>query len=355
MKIAYIIPSLIKSGPIKVVHQIIAGLQSDHEIDVYYFKVPDREKLSFDIPTHKIAFAEAIDFDAYDVIHSHTILADAYLYYHRKKIGEAKTVTTIHNYAKEDLIFSYGKIKGKAMVWLWNRVTSGHDKVVVLSKDAEAYYRTFWKNKNITYVYNGIEPAGNAPCTVAESKKAQAVITIGAIASAGGVNYRKGLDQVIRALLKLPYHQFYIAGKESAESEKLKVLAQKIGVADRVVFMGFVSDMESFIADMDLFVVASRSEGFPLSLQEIVRYQKPVVCSNIAIFQEVFDEDEMTFFELENRDSLADAIKVAMKDSAEKTKKAFEKFRLNYTTEQMARNYLEVYEMILKESDSGQD
>ncbi|SFV60893.1 Glycosyltransferase [hydrothermal vent metagenome] len=355
MKIAYIVPSLIKSGPIKVVHQIISGLQKNHEIDVFYFKVPDREKLLFDVPTHKIDFTHAIDFDAYDVIHSHTILADAYVWYHRKKIGRAKTVTTIHNYAKEDLIFSYGRIKGNAMVWLWNMTTSKHNKVVVLSRDAEAYYRKFWKNKNISYVYNGIEAVENLPFKVATSKSDRSVIKIGAIASAGGVNFRKGLDQMIRALPKLPHHQLYIAGKETAEAEKLKMLAQKIGVEDRIVFMGFVSDIETFIGEMDLFVVASRSEGFPLSLQEIVKYQKPAVCSNIAIFQEVFDEEEVTFFELENIDSLVGAIETATKDSSEKTEKAFEKFRLNYTTEQMARNYLEVYEMILKESDSGQD
>ncbi len=345
MKIAYIVPSLIRSGPIKVVHQLVEALQKEHDVEVYYFKVPQREKLKFDAPVHYIGFREVIDFDAYDIIHSHTILADAYVWYHRKKIHKAKTVTTLHNYAKEDLVFSYGKIKAFWMVKVWELVTLKHDRVVVLSKDAVKYYKKFWRNQNLTYVYNGV-----APIHIKETSSVEtdAAIKIGVIASAGGISRRKGIDQVIRVLAGLPGHMLFIAGKETGESEVLKDLAHSLGVDDRVKFMGYCSDMDGFISDMDIFVIPSRSEGLPLSLLEIASAKKAIVCSDIPIFKEVMKSGEVKFFALEDIESLKHAIEEVDLKRELYADKAYAAYIANYTTKKMAENYLKVYKTLLK-------
>jgi len=347
MKIAYIIPSLAKSGPIKVVHQLVENLSKDHEVEVYFFKIPvNREMLSFPVPVHHIKFSDLIDFDQYDIVHSHGVLPDAYVWWHRRVIMKAKKVTTLHNYAKEDLEYSYGKVKSFFMVKLWNLVTSKHDQIVTLSKDAVVYYKQIWKNKHITYVYNGISKIENIKKLNKQNNKN--LISIGAIASAGGVNQRKGLDQVIKAMPKLPDHLFYIVGKETEESDELKFLAQKLGVSNRVHFLGYHSDIESFIDDMDLFVVSPRSEGFSLALQEIVRHKKPVVCSDIPIFKELFSEEEVTFFTLDNIDSLVMAIKDISGEDDTLVENAYKKFLSRYTSEKMAENYLAIYTSLLK-------
>ena len=346
MKIAYIIPSLAKSGPIKVVHQLVENLSKEHKIAIYYFKVPEnRETLSFDIPTYHIQFSDKIDFDHYDIIHSHGVLPDAYVWWHRRSVGKAKTVTTLHNYAKEDFDYTYGKIKSFLMVKFWNLVTSKHSQIVTLSKDAVGYYKQIWKNKHIAYVYNGIP-------NIAEKKnksrqKKQDYVKIGAIASAGGINQRKGLDQVIKAMPKLPHYVFYMVGKETEESEVLKDLAEQLKISDRVHFLGYHSDIESFIDSMDLFVVSPRSEGFSLALQEIVRHKKPVVCSDIPIFKELFTEQEIRFFTLEDIDSLVMAIRDISREGDAFVENAYEKFLLTYTAEKMAENYLKVYQKLL--------
>ncbi len=345
MKIAYIVPSLAKSGPIKVVHQLAEYLSEDHEIVVYYFKTPEnRETLSFNIPAYAIKFFDSIEFDQYDIIHSHGVLPDTYVWWHRRSIGKTKTVTTLHNYAKEDFDYTYGKVKSFFMVRLWNFVTSKHDQIVTLSKDAVGYYKQIWKNKHITYVYNGIpniEEIDNKSI-----QKEQNYIKIGAIASAGGINQGKGLDQVIKALPELPRHAFYIAGKETEESGALKDLAKQLGVSDRVVFLGYCSDIESFIGDMDLFIVSPRSEGFSLALQEIVCHKKPVICSDIPIFRELFSDKEVKFFSLEDIDGLVVSIKDLSEEGDILVENAYRKFLSAYTTEKMAENYLKIYQKL---------
>lgn len=347
MKIAYILPSLAKSGPINVVHQLVQNLSKEHEIVIYYFKILDnREILSFNATSHHIKFLDTINFDQYNIVHSHGVLPDAYIWWHRKSIGKAKTVTTLHNYAKEEFDYTYGKIKSFFMVRLWNFVTSKHDQIVTLSNHAVNYYGQTWKNKHITYVHNGIPNISKTKST--SKQKDQGPIKIGAIASAGGINRRKGLDQVIKAMPELEGYVFYIVGKETEESEVLKDLAEQLEVSDRVHILGYHSDIETFIDHMDLFVVSPRSEGFSLALQEIVRQRKPVVCSDIPIFRELFSDKEVRFFVLEDIENLVEAIKDISENGDILVENAYKKFLLMYTTEQMAKNYLTVYKYLMK-------
>lgn len=347
MKIVYIVPSLAKSGPVKVVHQLVESLYKQHEIDVYYFNIrEDREKLTFNVPTYQIGFFDKIDLDRYDIVHTHGLKPDAYIWWHQNDIHKVKTITTLHNYVKEDLAFNYGKIKSFFLVKIWNLMTSRHDQIVTLSKDAVKYYRRFWRNTNITYVYNGIPQV-----ELVAKKKDKAnheMIKIGAIASAGGINHCKGVDQVIKALPELPNYTFYIAGKETEESNYLKKLAQQLEVLDRVKFLGYHSDIEKFITEMDLFVVSPRSEGFSLALQEIVRFKKPVVCSDITIFRELFTDKEVRFFTLEDIESLVMAIKDLSENEDNLVEHAYKKFLLMFTAKKMASNYLDIYTSLVK-------
>ena len=269
------------------------------------------------------------------------------MWYHKNKINRARTVTTLHTYAKEGLRFSYGRYKSFFLVRLWKIAISGHDQVVVLSRDAIEYYKNLWNIKNITFVYNGINDTQMT--THNESGRQSKTIKIGAITSAGGINPVKGIDQTIKAVAGLSDHMLYIAGKDTSESAALKELAQKLEVSERIHFLGHINDIASFINKMDLFVLASRSEGLPLSLLEIARAGKPIVCSKIPIFKEIMSEDEVVFFQLDNIESLKNAIKKAYKYREVYANNVYKAFISQYTTEKMAEKYLKVYQGLLDE------
>jgi hypothetical protein len=124
------------------VRYLCESLKEEHEIDLFYFK--DIIEVDFPVPFRRIDFFESLEFDKYNVIHSHGVLPDTYLFWHQKKIHRAKIVTTLHNYVREDFKYAYSPIKAFLLEKIWNIATSRHDQIVTLSKDAEKYYRLFW-------------------------------------------------------------------------------------------------------------------------------------------------------------------------------------------------------------------
>ena len=85
----------------------------------------------------------------------------------------------------------------------------------------------------------------------------------------------------------------------------------------------------------------SRSEGFPLALLEAVAMRRNVVCSDIPVLKEIFTDEEVTFFELENVPSLVRAIKTAL--GCDKSERAYARYIRDYSPARFAENYLRVY------------
>ena len=345
MRVAYLLPSLERCGPVTMVHTLIRALQPGMEITVYYFRErADRPRHRFPVPTRRIALWERLPFERYDLIHSHGLLPDLYLRLHR---AGAKRVTTFHNFVEEDLRRRHGKMMAGVAVAVWQWATRRHDHIVVVSGKALEYYRGFWKNGRMSRIYNGVdESPGRQVKRAATLRRGR---RIGVIASAGGAGAIgiKGVDRLIRALPALPEYSVDVAGALAEDEEHLRALARELGVSERVAFRGYCPEISAFIREMDLCVVPSRTEGFSLALMEIVRERKPVVCSDIPVFRELFGPDEVTFFGGEV--SLAEAILDAVERGAAKSERAYRRFWESYRAARMASDYRELYERLVGE------
>ena len=106
------------------------------------------------------------------------------------------------------------------------------------------------------------------PPTRDDLKKAKAVWGVGAprLLCLARLEPRKGVDRVLHALSEIkgayPNIRFVIAGG-GGDLDRLETLAADLGVKDRVVFAGRVSDAEknALYATADLFVMPTRAEG----------------------------------------------------------------------------------------------
>lgn len=80
-----------------------------------------------------------------------------------------------------------------------------------------------------------------------------------------------------------------IAGPPDARYPEAGRVAKKLGVADRVRWLGYVSDDELLAAyrGADVLALFSRYEGFGLPVAEAMACGTPVVCSNAASLPEV--------------------------------------------------------------------
>jgi glycosyltransferase involved in cell wall biosynthesis len=96
-----------------------------------------------------------------------------------------------------------------------------------------------------------------------------------AIVLAVGRHYDvKGLDRAIRAFsaVDAPEWQLHIAGSEGPATQDLVKLVGELNLRDRVVFLGPVKDMRRVYCRSSIFVLPSRSEGFPNALIEAMAH-----------------------------------------------------------------------------------
>jgi glycosyltransferase involved in cell wall biosynthesis len=153
---------------------------------------------------------------------------------------------------------------------------------------------------------------------------------------------RKGLDQVIQSLVYLSNYCFVHIGN-GHEVDKLISLSTALGVNDRCFFLGFKSNAESYIDYFDIYAMTSISEGFPLALLEAGQKGIPIVCSNISIFKELFNDNEVSYFELNDIDNLTYAILKAFEFKEFFGMNIRNSILKKYSVELMGKKYLDLY------------
>jgi glycosyltransferase involved in cell wall biosynthesis len=92
--------------------------------------------------------------------------------------------------------------------------------------------------------------------------------------------HKNGIDTVIRALPLIPLVRFVVCGAGQDE-QKLKLLAQELGVAGRVIFKGYIDHAELIreLSLADIFIRPSRSEGMGNSFIEAFAAGLPVIAT----------------------------------------------------------------------------
>ena len=316
---------------------------SGANVCVYYFD--DVVEVDFPCRTERISFLTRIDFELFDIVHSHMLRPDTYVWYRRllkscKKVG---FVSTIHNIVEQDLYFTYGKFKSYVFSRLWRIFWSAQDELVVLNNAAQRYYKNFIGGRKTNVIYNGRALANLTPLVQEDLNLLETLHSrFRVLGSCAVLTRRKGLDQIIRILPECREYALVVIGDGPACLE-LKALAVDLGVAERCVFLGYRSNAQSFLPQFDIYVMPSRSEGLPLALLEAAGNGLPVLCSDIEVFKEIFVSDEVSFFELENEKDLVKALKYSFDNKAVLSYNIQEKFRKNYTDKVMATRYLELF------------
>lgn len=105
----------------------------------------------------------------------------------------------------------------------------------------------------------------------------------------------KGVDKVIECLPEVaesvPEVQYTVVGG-GTDLERHKALAERLGVASRVRFPGFVSDaaLDASYRECDVFVMPSAGEGFGFVFLEAMKYGKPIVAARSGGAPEVVQD-----------------------------------------------------------------
>jgi glycosyltransferase involved in cell wall biosynthesis len=123
------------------------------------------------------------------------------------------------------------------------------------------------------------------------------------ILSVGDLQPRKNQVGLIEAFARLVRaypqlkHRLAIAGKPAWLADRVYRAARESGVADRIQFLGFVTDLDllQLYNACDLFVFPSLYEGFGLPVLEAMACGRAVACSSAAALPEVVDSAAILF------------------------------------------------------------
>lgn len=103
---------------------------------------------------------------------------------------------------------------------------------------------------------------------------------------------RKNQAMLIRALRRLPARVRLLLPGRGAALEDCRRLADSLGVAERVLFPGHLTDMASCCRAADAAVSSSRSEGLPFNVMEALYCSLPAVVSDIKGHRDLIRDGE---------------------------------------------------------------
>lgn len=126
--------------------------------------------------------------------------------------------------------------------------------------------------------------------------------------------------------------------------KEFEQMALDLQVNKRVCFAGYQPDAFRFLSMYDVFVLPSRSEGFPLALLEAAVMKKKCVVSDLPIVKECFtNHEEVEMFKLtDGAEGLAAAIQraIANQNLGQALNKRFLK---DYSPDRFYHNYMQIY------------
>ena len=173
----------------------------------------------------------------------------------------------------------------------------------------------------------------------------------------GRLIYYKGVDYLIKAMQYVD-GKVIIAG-EGELGPELKKLAADIGVKDKVVFVGALSNEElaAYYHACDLFVLPSieSSEAFGLVQLEAHACGKPVICTNLPTGVTFANKDGVSGLVVPIRDekALGEVIEKLFRDDELRLRlgrQAKERFEREFTLDTMFNRVLETYREVLTTS-----
>lgn len=176
--------------------------------------------------------------------------------------------------------------------------------------------------------------------------------------SVGRVVYEKGLQVLVRSmpsvLSQLPTVKAVVAGK-GPEQDSLRSLAWSLGVGEKVLFTGFISDddRDRLFKIADCSVFPSLYEPFGIVALEAMAAKSPVVVSEVGGLRDVVDHAEtgITVYP-DDPDSLAWGILHTLQRpdwSALRVEKAYRTVREQYNWQRIARMTASVYQRCIYE------
>jgi len=191
------------------------------------------------------------------------------------------------------------------------------NKIIAQSKNTKNNAVRYYKpNKNIEIIPLGFVEPNFKKFSRKDLKVSEEEIIL---ISIGRLVKRKGYNYAIEAIAKLPYQNVkYLIVGDGPEKANLENLAKRLGVSDKVIFLGFLPEEKKFqyLSISDIYVLSSLHEGFGICLLEAMYCGLPIVATNNGGQTDFLEDGENGFLvPVGDADLLAKKIEILYNNS----------------------------------------
>lgn len=282
----------------------------------------------------------------YDIVHLHTKRAHAIsLWLWHGSPRPRYVVTRRMDYPESNSWYTR---------YLYNRRVDG--VVAISRKISDLLIEAGVQRERIRLVHSGIDPRPFEAAAKARHMDSDGIV----VGMAAVLEQRKGHRLLLEAARQLKAQgrriRYRLAGEGSLR-KPLEAATLQLGLKEDVQFLGFVADIPSFLASVDIVVLPSLFEGLGVSILEAMGAGKAVIASRVGGLPELVI-DAATGFLVEPQDieGLANAISKLAGDRnliRDMGQKGRERLIKNFTIEQMAQKNEDYYYELLDKNGTS--
>jgi len=364
MKVLHIINNLGSGGAEKLLEDLIPLMNKMENVEVDILLLTDEKNVFHDSLINKGVKVDVVKYrnmydirnvfeikkyivdGGYDIVHSHVFptqywVALSRLFIGNKKVKFITTEHSTHNRRREKFYFRP----------IDKLIYSQYDTIISITEKTRDNLIDWIDPKckklnKYMVIKNGVDiekvksalPYKKSELIEGIRENTKLVCMVGRFSEA------KDQPALISAISKLPEEVHLLLVGEGPLMAKNKELASKLGILDRVHFLGFRQDVPRILKTVDVVVLSSHWEGLSLASIEGLASEKPFIASNVPGLEEIVDGYGL-LFEKENHNELALLIKQLIQDDNlynEITRRCFQRskqFEIDNTIERLLSLY----------------
>lgn len=327
------------------------------KLKIKHFTLPLKTKNPFKMYLNSLKLAKIIKENGINIVHARS-RAPAWSAYWAAKRAGVKFMTTFHG--------TYG-LGPKGIKKFYNKVMTFGELIIAISKHIKSHMLNNYTvdESKIRLIPRCVDIEKFSPAAVTQERIIRAVADNNLpedrpiISLIGRITRWKGQHILVEAMSKIKHKEAYalIIGSDQGRvkyTEGLKETAEKLGVADRIQFIGESFDIPALLMVSDIVLsTAIEPEAFGRAAIEGQAMGKIVLASDIGgSLENVVDGVSGRLFRSNDAQALAEAIDWALDLPAEEKKKisdaAIKNVRDNFTKQQMCDKTIAVYKELLK-------
>lgn len=314
-------------------------LDSLSALNVKHYRVSDIEDKSPKTITNTILTVKKIVIgENISVIHTHHRMAAFYVH----MLGLDKKCTFINT--------SHNTFNNRKMM---TRFAYKNCNLIACGKMVKKNLQEVYGLQNITVIHNAVRSfdatSANEELQFVELKKKGCIL----IGNVGRLSKQKGMKYFIQAVpaivRQIPKARFYIIGS-GEEEHNLHMLSKKLGIEQYIVFMGYRTDVQNLMRQLDLIVLSSLWEGLPLTPIEAFSVGKTIVATGVdGTIEIVRNGENGLLVDAKNSKHIAEKVIWMVKNPEEKKRMehcALLTFKNDFSFEKLKSDYINYYKKL---------